>query len=547
MPLSRRRSCQQCVRAKARCSLERVCLRCARRGLTCDYAGTATVTSSSSARPFSSSSHTPRAQPSDFRLEELIAENLYDDTSSGFLAGPIDTQATEQVPLHQAPDRPPSFSGDTTGDFGIPLDYLSWPNPEWGGDDAQSAPSGIVTPSAPSMSRTISSRQNSRPGWGPQHKRSLNASSLNNSIRPLVDVSETITNFPPLCHSPALNHWRPDSRVVVYSRTGANILARRKAVAPEIYFTTQMLLGQIRNYPRMLSQGERLPPFIHPHCVLEGTPIRECCAQGMHQCLSEPLANCASLLHMYHGRNSGNSRFIWDAIYAEQRRLFKEYATYDQETLLAAIQAMTIYRLLQARDLEEATYSDIASMFVPLAEMSKLSFSSEIFADQLSGNTRLTRRSWVLVESLRRTFVLLFILQLIIDVLMDNTEDPDCTRFYSIPLPCVRELWDWSDYTGESWASRVQRHVDARVTDQVLLVGDLILGPYTHTHTHHHDMRGAETAVDDNNDEDGQKRTKALENLGLWCEGVDDFGMLVWTALRLDRMTREDKGNSVRQ
>ena len=77
------------------------------------------------------------------------------------------------------------------------------------------------------------------------------------------------------------------------------------------------------SYPRMLVEGETLPPFVHPPChygALEHM-APECGESGRHRCLPEDLSVCAGLVGMFYARTEANARFVWDSIYAEARKL----------------------------------------------------------------------------------------------------------------------------------------------------------------------------------------------------------------------------------
>lgn len=86
---------------------------------------------------------------------------------------------------------------------------------------------------------------------------------------------------------------------------------------------SQVLLGQITKYPQMLLQA-RLPPFIYPHCVLEGRLVSSCARDGLHVCMPEPLAVCATVVRMASKRTTQSSHFIWKTIMEQQKKLGEE-------------------------------------------------------------------------------------------------------------------------------------------------------------------------------------------------------------------------------
>jgi hypothetical protein len=87
---------------------------------------------------------------------------------------------------------------------------------------------------------------------------------------------------------------------------------------------TNIILGQITGYPKMLVLGDRLPPFIHAPCYTDERLAPECGEMGKHQCLPKSLAICASLVDMFYSRTDANADFVWQTIYSEGKRLREE-------------------------------------------------------------------------------------------------------------------------------------------------------------------------------------------------------------------------------
>jgi hypothetical protein len=97
-------------------------------------------------------------------------------------------------------------------------------------------------------------------------------------------------------------------------------LAVRRTPTHQFFLISQALLGQISKYPQMLLQA-RLPPFIHPTCVLEGRLASSCAREGHHACLPEPLAICSSMIRMISYRGTHSCSFIWKMIMEQQAQL----------------------------------------------------------------------------------------------------------------------------------------------------------------------------------------------------------------------------------
>lgn len=285
MPISRRKSCHQCRAAKARCSLDDVCSRCSERGLQCDYTGTVVRSSPYQTRsPIAAQAH-----PANWARPEASSEILLSESE---VLGPVSNPDYALVAPQASRDLISNLSipdqalntgiNDISPDQVVGCEDIDWNGLQWEGDDQ------LFLPSTASL-----------PIFQP-------------------------TKAPPAGTSPEPEPCKRTT-VIIYGQRLESPLSRRKAATTETFLTTQILLGQLSSYPKMLSRGAKLPPFIYPQCVLNDQLPHDCiAANGMHQCLPEPLANCASLVQMFYHRNSGNARFVWNAIYAEQRRLAKE-------------------------------------------------------------------------------------------------------------------------------------------------------------------------------------------------------------------------------
>ena len=88
----------------------------------------------------------------------------------------------------------------------------------------------------------------------------------------------------------------------------------------------------------------------------------------------------------------------------------------------------------------------------------------------------------------------------------------ECGDYYAqTPLPCSRTLWDYN--TTESWANRLDRFKSKELRDKVFTIGDL---------------EGFDGANISGTDEE------LLMGLARWCEGIDEFGTLVWMVSSLE-------------
>ena len=139
---------------------------------------------------------------------------------------------------------------------------------------------------------------------------------------------------------------------------------------------TSMVLGQIMSYPRLLIEGDQLPPFIHPGCYIDEELAHDCMDSDAHVCLPKRIAACATLVRIFYDRRNRESDFVWDVIRREADEIHGQvclsllttgwqppsYATQPTDLLhkvqdglitgaadqLAALQSLTILLLLQA-------------------------------------------------------------------------------------------------------------------------------------------------------------------------------------------------------
>ncbi|KAI0426785.1 hypothetical protein F5Y09DRAFT_51095 [Xylaria sp. FL1042] len=508
MPISRKKACEQCRLAKTRCSLDPVCLRCLDRGLECNYSGgslrvgpytrphlagveqnPSLVNPAISTESLSSVFGLPGSGASSLGFEEVFTE----EHASILNNGEVDTLLDQAVwnggmeTPHLAPSRDLSYHeapNDTALDlyppFTIPWDFTR-ESRLW------NLQSNVFPPAMNDQSVEVAAKglpQPDRPS----------------SPREEIESPEEI-----------------ESTIAVYVERYEHLLAQRRGVTNERPLMAKILQGQMENYPMMLIRGSRLPPFIYPQCILNNKLSHRCTsANGTHQCLPEPLANCAALTQMFSSRKPNNSLFIWKAIYDENRRLYKEYPTYDVPTLLAAAQAVVIYILLQAQDAESFARNDIASLAVALSDMSSSLHIRSRYENDIYQTPNLSQEAWAICEGARRTINLLYVIRIVLLIQIGNRRR--CSALLATPLPSGRNLWDPD--TTESWAARLHKYKSQVVSNRTLTIDDLLC------------YCGVGVSQQGKND---KACTPIQQDLTTWCESLDEFGTLVWMASLLDR------------
>jgi hypothetical protein len=129
----------------------------------------------------------------------------------------------------------------------------------------------------------------------------------------------------------------------------SGLLNQKKLEAIGSKLSSKHLLCVITSYPSLMCEKTTLPPFIHPRYPHKEQECN-CPSDKAPPEVLECLAICTSLVHMYQSRTSANIAYIWKTIAAGQERLYSEYTGYDKWKLLSALQAVTIYLVIQMRE-----------------------------------------------------------------------------------------------------------------------------------------------------------------------------------------------------
>ncbi|KAI1122444.1 hypothetical protein F5Y10DRAFT_75414 [Nemania abortiva] len=525
MPISRKKACEQCRLAKAKCSLESVCSRCLNRGLACGYS-----------REFSRVGPYTRPHPIDSERGLPLAGPSTPAEPLSSLFGPSGLGVPDLGfgnVLHGGPALGgvgPANSGPcrTNGAQGVSWDGSIWDGGTWnGGETATNAPvPGGSLHNEETSGPTVNELPNRMSPWSFLEKTLLpdverdtsTAASTEQSIGVVAGTESLSQPGRPLSpRGGGEPTTRTEDHILVAihgERHGRFPALQQGEIEQSLMIRT--LMGQIENYPRMLIRGSKLPPFIFPHCVLNNRLSHQCTAvDGAHHCLPPPLANCAALAQMFYGRDPSNSQLVWKLIYDEQKRLYEQSHSYDIPTLLAAVQAMAIYILMQAQDNESLPKNDAASLTAALSEMStNLHFRSKYHKD-IYRNPNLSQKTWVIYESIRRTVNLFYAIRVVL-IIQIGSKQPNYCTIRSTPLPCERDLWD-SEAT-ETWAIRLNKYKSRILLNRTLTINDLLVA-----------LGSSEPGKEEVTDPLVQR------DLATWCENLDDHGTLVWMACLLDR------------
>ncbi|KAF3808824.1 hypothetical protein GCG54_00011015 [Colletotrichum gloeosporioides] len=514
---SRKKSCVPCRTSKARCSLDAPCRRCDERGLACKYDQLPRRTAARSLRP---------------AVTSLESDGLGDVNQSVHFAQPV-APRTGGRPSRGTPgpwtgatiDEVNSASSALDMSLGSDQSVYPWMN--WENSQPPSNLQSSLGCELNFLNQAIEGTSNS-----PFRIQTVLPNPAmpysTNSLSWLEDQNLNEME-PQRALVPIQSPTSPRNRRLVPTQTPPTTLPRYYDEAPlrprirkpaSTAFTAKVLLGQLLSYPAMMAKGGRLPPFIFPQCAIDGVVSpAECSAQGYHQCLPEALAICCSLVQAYEARTPGSTAFVWKSIYKEVGRIRDEYDSFSRKELVSAGQAMTIYVLLQVRDQDSIPLNDIDFLIsTPVLLARKLYFQMDYTSNFINGAS-LDRREWALRESVRRNVCLNFGFELLVDADFSGGKAATC-GYDKVAVPTGRYLWE--PVSNVEWSARYKK-MEAEIRKKPLSIQDL-------RRVRRATGTGTGTEV-----EEGEMTSRVSD----WCDGLDEFGMLVWMAVMMEQEKRE--------
>lgn len=265
MPISRKKSCSACRDARARCNQTwPSCFRCSSRGLVCEY-------DKHGARPTVEAENPLIASPA-IDLDVVTPDTVWGASKQDWAHGSFD-------PSWYFFMNGPQTATHLTRDPASIVNFTTYDN--------------NVTKESSSISQFLESLS----------PKADQCSAMAHANGRLVEASDTATALT----SP--------NRVL------------RKRYSTRAPLLANVVIGQLSSYPKMMIQGQSLPPFMYPPCRLDGELAAECLEKGKHHCLPKTLAICAGLVHMFYGGTAGCRDFVWQTIYAEEARMAREVSS----------------------------------------------------------------------------------------------------------------------------------------------------------------------------------------------------------------------------
>lgn len=307
MPFRRVKSCINCRRAKARCSLATPCSRCAARRLDCQY---------TSVLPPSESRRT-----GGFRFIRPAVERH----GSDFV--PSGTGATSSASVAPARARTAASTN-----YGAPVEI-------------ETTESMVTERNAP--------MQGFSSDLSPQFLNSLDAFDSSQVDTPSSQNLQTASDMPASFFEELLAYpYFSDLELpAAFTRTepffsgnddafvAANSLKKisiAKSLEPQlsqrvrsIYqgsLTAKILFSRLSDYSHMMADSRTLPPFIYPPCHIG--PHDECAPDSPHRCLPEALAVCCDLTYMFYSQMPDGPDLVWQQICTHLRQMQNEVSRY---------------------------------------------------------------------------------------------------------------------------------------------------------------------------------------------------------------------------
>lgn len=299
MPISRKKTCVQCRKAKARCSLTLPrCTRCLDKGLSCEYAAVLM----------------PRMAPYSITatVDQGRSANLHDGATD-----------FHNVPAKHGRQQLGGYPDPEVAPLSEPLGMPSNSPP-------LEADAPVLAPSADSPATWTATMQNDV-GHGAEF-----AFAMASMIQPCQNVLRFMGNIDmDISHTEVvaeaenahprnpINGTGTQSDVFAHDSPSCMLTSRRGLTANAI-LTTKTIFGQVSAYPALMVSGLSLPPFIHSKCALDDSSTYNCAQAQKHECLGKTLSICAALIGMWLERTPASSAYIWETIYKEIARLDSE-------------------------------------------------------------------------------------------------------------------------------------------------------------------------------------------------------------------------------
>ncbi|KFY36843.1 hypothetical protein V495_07573 [Pseudogymnoascus sp. VKM F-4514 (FW-929)] len=242
----------------------------------------------------------------------------------------------------------------------------------------------------------------------------------------------------------------------------------------------------LRTYPKMMVEKNGVPPIIHPMQMSDGNR-------------SVALANCYSLVRLWHHSAVGSEHVVAETIEREMERL----ANYDKNAngldIFAAFQAYLIYSIMAIFfPIQGSNMINDATM-VTLHEMAFRTAQAGLASQAELARSQPTWESWIIVSAKRRAIFAFYLLSNVYNA--DNCA-PNflAEELREVHVPDAKRLWEARSRS--EWEREYTQYL-SKWEDGPMLISELWLSPDTGS--------------------PGRR-----ERIDRWVQSADEFGMMLF-------------------
>ncbi|GJN75942.1 hypothetical protein PLICBS_010052 [Purpureocillium lilacinum] len=247
-------------------------------------------------------------------------------------------------------------------------------------------------------------------------------------------------------------------------------------------YTLQYMSCVLRTYPKQMA-SDSVPPFIHPAQMTTGHVA---------------LANCYSLVRLWHHRAAGSEAIVADTVQREMDRLAHGQTSGDTEQL-AALQAYLTYCIM-------AYFSPISGIplvndatMVTLQEMAFCAAQGGLVSTAELAGSRPAWESWIVASAKRRAMFAFYLLSSVYNA-DNNVPNFLAEELRGVFAPDAKRVWEAR--SREEWEREYARHL-ALWPDGPLKISELWRSPET-----------------------GSERRR--ERIDRWVQTTDEFGVMLF-------------------
>ncbi|KAL4733633.1 hypothetical protein BDV11DRAFT_213617 [Aspergillus similis] len=237
---------------------------------------------------------------------------------------------------------------------------------------------------------------------------------------PLWDMSfplDTSTLPSPRCDSAAL------------VANGSAQPAAESPAAALANHSMEFIFRVLRSWPRMLAENFQTPPFIHHSHVADS------------KTLPQPLANCFTLVKMWHGQCQGAEDMVHHLVVNELNSILTKLDDLDEPSLLTALQAVVIYLIILLFPSRNSPPTlPTPSLLHKIQDLGNHAANTGLFLQEEREAMRPSWTAWVHVTSKRRAVLSLYLLRWALSV-FHNAPLLNCREVGFMPAPAAKILW----------------------------------------------------------------------------------------------------------